>query len=63
MALVERNCDIDIRDSNGCVPAHLAAKADKLDSLRFLVKQGCTLDMTQADGKMFAHLVRQHYTG
>jgi len=57
VALVERNCDIDIGDNTGCVPAHLAAKMDHLECLRFLVKQGCTLDMVQGEGKTFAHLV------
>lgn len=57
IALVERNCDIDIGDNNGCLPAHLASKMDNVDCLRFLVKQGCTMDMTQGEGKTFAHMV------
>lgn len=57
ITLVERNCDVDIGDNSGSFPAHLASRMDKLDCLRFLVKQGCTFDMTQGEGKTFAHMV------
>ena len=60
IALVERNCDVDIGDNTGCVPAHLASKLDRVDCLRFLVKQGCTMDMTQIEGKTFAHMVSEY---
>lgn len=55
--LVQRDCDITIADNNGYLPAHHAAKHNKVDCLRFLVKQGTPLEATQSDGKSLAHVV------
>ena len=57
--LVQRDCDITIADNNGYLPAHHAAKHNKVDCLRFLVKQGTPLEATQSDGKSLAHVVIQ----
>jgi ankyrin repeat protein len=38
--LVQRDCDITIADNNGYLPAHHAAKHNKVDCLRFIVESG-----------------------
>lgn len=58
MCLVERDCDITIGDNSGNLPIHFAAWHDHIDSLRFLVKQGSSMEFTQAEGKAAAHMVR-----
>lgn len=55
--LIQRDCDITIVDKNGYLAAHHAARHDKLDCFRFLVKQGTALDATQSDGKTPTHVV------
>ena len=57
IVLVQRDCDITLGDNNGNLAAHHAAKNNKLDCLRFLVKQGTSLEATQADRKTPAHVV------
>ena len=58
ICLVERECDITLRDNYGNLPVHLAAANDKLDCVRFLVKQGSSVEATQGDGKTVAHVVK-----
>ena len=55
--LVQRDCDITLGDNNGYLAVHHAAKQNKLDCMRFLIKQGTSLEATQADGKTPAHVV------
>lgn len=55
--LVQRDCDITVGDGNGYLALHHSAKNNKLDCCRFLVKQGTSIEATQADGKTPAHVV------
>lgn len=55
--LVQRDCDITLTDNNGYLASHHAARHNKLDCLRFLVKQGSNIEATQADGKSPSHVV------
>lgn len=55
--LVQRDCDITLGDNNGYLALHHSAKNDKLNCARFLVKQGTSIEATQADGKTPAHVV------
>jgi ankyrin repeat protein len=55
--LVQRDCDITLGDNNGYLALHHCAKNNKVDCCRFLVKQGTSLEATQADGKTPAHVV------
>lgn len=55
--LIQRDCDITVSDKNGYLAAHHAARHDKLDCFRFLIKQGTALDATQSDGKTSTHVV------
>ena len=57
ICLVERDCDTTVGDSNSFLAAHLAARYDKLDCLRFLVQQGTALDAAQSEGRTPAHVV------
>lgn len=60
--LVQRDCDITLTDNNGYLASHHAARHNKLDCLRFLVKQGSNIEATQADGKSPSHVVNS-FTG
>ena len=54
---MERDCDTTVGDSNSFLAAHLAARYDKMDCLRFLVQQGTALDAAQSEGRTPAHVV------
>ncbi len=58
ICLVERDCDITIGDKSGALPIHYAASNNRLDCLRFLIKQGNSVDATQANGRTPSHIVR-----
>lgn len=57
MCLVERDCDTTVGDSNTYLAGHLAARYDKVDCLKYLVKQGTAIDAPQGEGKTCAHIV------
>lgn len=59
--LVQRDCDITLTDNNGYLASHHAARHNKLDCLRFLVKQGSNIEATQADGKSPSHVVNAFF--
>ena len=59
VCLVERDCDITIGDKTGQLPIHYAAANNRLDSLRFLIKQGNSLEATQATGRAPTHVVSE----
>ena len=61
VCLIERDCDTTVGDSNTYLAAHLAAKYNKVDCLKFLVKQGTALDAIQAEGKACSHIVSIRY--
>lgn len=60
--LVQRDCDITLTDNNGYLASHHAARHNKLDCLRFLVKQGSNIEATQADGKSPSHVVNAFHS-
>jgi ankyrin repeat protein len=57
VCLVERDCDITIGDHKGNVALHYAAMSNHLDCVRFLLKQGASMDCSQDEGKKPLHLV------
>ena len=59
---MERDCDTMAGDITACLAAHLAARCNKTDCLRFLVKQGTGLDAAQGEGKSLAHMVRKNFS-
>lgn len=58
VCLVERDCDTTIGDTNTFLAGHLAARYDKVDCLKYLVKQGTAIDVPQGEGKASSHIVR-----
>lgn len=57
ICLVERDCDTTVGDKNSFLAAHLAARYDQLDCLRFLVQQGTALDAVQSEKRTPVHVV------
>ena len=57
ICLVERDCDVTIGDRNNALPIHLSASKNKRECVKFLVRQGASLQATQKDGKTAVHLV------
>ncbi|KAK3706693.1 hypothetical protein RRG08_019688 [Elysia crispata] len=57
VCLVERDCDTTVGDNNSSyLAAHLAARHDKLDCLKFLVQQGTAMDTAMSDGRACSHI-------
>ncbi|GFS01598.1 ankyrin-3 [Elysia marginata] len=57
VCLVERDCDTTVGDNNSSyLAAHLAARHDKLDCLKFLVQQGTAMDTAMTDGRACSHI-------
>ena len=60
MLLLENKCDVNVTTKKGSTPLMIAARKNKMDTVRALVEAGCDITIRNKKGKTAAEIAKEN---